>query len=162
MIRAELNKIKWGGSGIEKDTFDFILSNLAPKSRVLEFGSGYCSTAAFSLFYDVTSIDNNFEYQNIYHNVKYVHAPIKNGWYDFSVISDLELTDFELIFIDGPSGEGNRNGILNHLQLFSLNSHFLIHDTNRPPERLLATKIAAKLNRPVEFYSSADSFAFIK
>lgn len=151
---------KWGGSGIEKSLFLFIEKNFPKNSTCIEFGSGYCSTMAFSTIFNLYSIDDNKEYQNKFLNVNYIHAPIKNGWYDIEILKTKMPQEYSLIFVDGPAGSGNRNGILDNLSLFN-NVPFIVHDTYREEEKNLAINIANKLNKKCFFYYYDDYWALI-
>lgn len=105
-----IDSIDWGGSGIEKCTFEYI-SNLIPHgSTVIELGAGMVSTLAFSSIYNLISVEHNPNFM-IYEGVKYIHAGIIDGWYDRSKL--LSLPDHQMVFIDGAS----REGILKNLDL---------------------------------------------
>ena len=161
-MKKELIGHKWGGSGIEKELFDFILNKFPEGSTIIELGSGYCSTKAFSLYYDTYSIDENADYVNIFDGVKYLHAPKKDGWYDRDSVKDFLPNEYSLVFVDGPSGEGNRDGLIKNLDLFRTDSSFIFHDTYRDPEKNLAVEISRILNRPVKFYENSDFWGYIK
>lgn len=155
-----IDKFTWGGSGIEKSLFLFIEKNFPKKSTCIEFGSGYCSTKAFSSIFNLYSVDDNIQYQDKFPNVNYIHAPIKNGWYDVEILKNKLPKEYSFIFIDGPAGSGNRNGILNNLSLFN-NVPFIIHDTYREHEEKLASSIAKTLNKKCFYYNQDDYWALI-
>lgn len=154
------NTHQWGGSGIEKSLFDFVKSQIKKEDTIIEFGSGYCSTKAFASLCTLYSIDDNKGYQNIFDNVNYIHAPIINGWYDSEIIIKNIPSQYSLIFVDGPAGSGNRNGILNNLHIFK-DVPFIVHDTYRAEEERLAKNIASKLNKTCKFYNDKDYWAYI-
>jgi hypothetical protein len=153
---------KWGGSGIERSLFEFILDNFDVGCNVIEFGSGYCSTKALSNFYNLYSIDENKSYVNIYENVNYLHADVIDGWYDKNKVIDFLPKKYDLVFVDGPLGEGNRSGILGNLEIFNHETIFIFHDTYRDSEKNLAIDVAKKLNKNIEFYTDGDYWAIIK
>jgi len=161
-MKEELIDHKWGGSGIEKELFSFILDKFPKGSTIIELGSGYCSTKAFSLYYDTYSIDENDDYINIFNYVKYLHAPKKDGWYDRNKVKDFLPKKYSLVFVDGPSGEGNRDGLINNLDLFESDASFIFHDTYRKAERDLAIEISRILNREIKFYDNTDFWGYIK
>jgi hypothetical protein len=144
----------WGGSGIEKCTFDYIKKIIPSGSTVIELGSGFISTREFSKIYNLFSIDHNREYIGIYPNVNYIYAPIVDGWYD---VSKLIFPTHQLVFIDGI----NRSGILNNLHLFNKEATFIIHDTYRDNEISFSKKLGEALNRPVFFFDDGDYFSVI-
>jgi hypothetical protein len=170
-----LDTHKWGGSGIERSCFEFILKNIEIGSGIIEIGSGYCSTKAFSKFYKLTSIDDNIEYINIYDDVNYIHAPItgtitlppvispfKNSWYDVKIIVENLPDDYKMVFVDGPLGSGNRGALLNNLNIFKKDTIFIFHDTYREHEIKLANDVASKLNKKITFHSGGgDSWAMV-
>jgi hypothetical protein len=160
---VNINDIRWGGSGIEKILFDHICDLLPEGKTILEFGSGYISTAAFSSRYNVISIDQDKEYQNKFEGVTYIHAPLVDGWFDpFEIHSKLQHT-YDLIFIDAPSGTGNRSGFLAHMAMFKLTVPIIVHDTYRQAEIDLALDIAKVLRKKAEFFNKGgDNWALIK
>jgi len=148
-----INEIRWGGSGIEKILFDHICDLLPEGKTILEFGSGYVSTGAFRSRYNVISIDQDKQYQNIYDGVTYIHAPLVDGWFDpFEIHSKLN-SNYDLIFIDAPSGSGNRHGFVDHLYMFKTNIPIVIHDTYRSSEIDLCLSLEKKLNKKCQFFS---------
>jgi hypothetical protein len=160
---VNINEIRWGGSGIEKIVFDHICDLLPEGKTILEFGSGYVSTGAFSTRYNVISIDQDQEYQNKFAGVTYIHAPLIDGWFDpFEIHSKLQH-NYDLIFVDAPSGSGNRSGFLTNLALFKLTVPIIIHDTYRTSEIDLALGIGKALKKKPEFFNKGgDSWALIK
>lgn len=156
---GELDNHVWGGSGIEKVTFDWILENIPKGSVVIELGSGHCSTKALSLYYELYSIEHNPEFANLFPNVKYLVTDNASGWYEREKVKEFipEKSKQTMIFIDGT----HRAGILDNLDLFNPDAVYLIHDTYREIEIKLANDLSSKLNRPVKFYDNGDYFAVI-
>ncbi len=155
-----LSDHKWGGSGIEEETFQFIMNHYNPKeTTILEIGAGYCSTKAFSTYYKLYSLENDINYCNLF-NSHYIHAPLINGWYDIEKVK-LIPHDYQLIFLDGPVGEGNRSGFLSNIELFNNKADIIVHDTYRPAEHQLAIEIADKLNKKIDFHHNIDFIAHI-
>jgi len=154
-----LNDIKWGGSGIERVVFEWILNNIQEGSEVIEIGAGYCSTNAFRLHYRTTSIEHNDTYIGLFDGVNYIKAELTDTWYDReSIKAKLPKKNKQaLIFIDGTK----RDGILDNLDLFNKKAKYLIHDTYRDGEIALAHKLADKLKRKVTFYTDGDYWAVI-
>ena len=154
-----LNSHRWGGSGIERVTFEEILKLIPKGSEVIELGAGKCSTLAFSQVYKLTSIEHNLEWCNLYPNVNYIHAPLVNGWYDLKVLKGRlpAKNKQKLIFIDGS----NREGILKNLHLFNKKATFMVHDTYRPAEHEFSIKLAKALGREVRFFNTGDYFSII-
>lgn len=154
-----LNTHEWGGSGIERVTFEEILKIIPKGSTVIELGAGRCSTKAFSQVYDLTSVEHNEEWIGLYPNVKYIHAPMKEGWYDLEALKG-RLPDKKkqrLIFIDGA----NRDGVLKNLNLFNRKATFMVHDTYREGEYEFSLKLAKALGRKARFFEAGDYFSII-
>ncbi len=107
----------FGSWSIDKELFDFILSVLPEGKTMLELGSGWASQK-LSEHYTVYSIEHNEKWVGKY-NTHYIYAPIKNGWYDTSIISKEAPKDYDLILIDGPTGDIGRGGFYTNLDLFN-------------------------------------------
>jgi hypothetical protein len=121
---------KWGGSGIEKELFEWILQNLDPGSIIIELGSGDVSTRYLGEHYKLFSIEQNKEYLYKY-NATYIYAPIENGWYDINIVKKSLPSNYDMIFVDGPSGSGNRSGFADNINIFNPEVPIVFHDTNR-------------------------------
>ena len=95
----------FGGSNISEELYHFILKNV-PKGPFLEFGSGAGSTQNLSKHYKMYSIEHNDQYVGAF-NSTYIHAPIKNKWYDVDVLKSSlpEEHEYNAVLIDGPVGE---------------------------------------------------------
>ena len=152
-----------GGSGIEKVTFDYVSNKIAHGSIFVELGAGIVSSRAFSKIFNLHSVEQSQEYCGIYTDVKYIHAPIKNGWYDVDVLKSELPKNISGIFVDGPAGSGNRQGLLDNLDLFDLSSDAMLifHDTYHDEERKLAVNIANKLGLSIKEYTNGDYYAVV-
>jgi len=107
-----------------------LYSVLPEKSTLLELGSGK-GTQELAKYYNIISIEDN-EYWLSQCDTCCIHAPIRNGWYDPVVIRDeLSGIDYDAILIDGPTGEGARNGFVDFAYLFNLDGWVFIDDVNR-------------------------------
>lgn len=149
-----IENIEWGGSGIEKCTFDYISKLIPHGSTVIELCAGMVSTLAFSSIYNLISVEHNPNFM-IYDHVNYIHADIIDGWYDREKL--LSLPDHQMVFIDGAS----RNGILKNLDLFNKKATFIVHDTYRVKEHNLCTDLAERLGRHAKFFYDGDYFGVI-
>lgn len=151
---VDLNLINWGGSGIERIVFESICELIPEGATILELGSGDVSTAAFSTKFNVISIEENAEYLGRY-NSHYIHAPIVDGWYKLDVLNKiLPKLKYDLIFIDAPSGSGNRFGFLENIHLFNTKVPIVVHDTNREEEFKLINEISKKVKREFVCYTN--------
>lgn len=153
--------VNWGGSGIEKCLYNFIVNKFPKCSEMLELGGGNCSTKVFSTHFNLTTIEEDPKWINI-HPSRYILAEIKNGWYDSDVLKSELKNNYDVIFVDGPKGEGNRAGVLNNLDLFNKNAVWIFHDTYRASEKKLSLEIAKALNKEIVFYSECDYWCVIQ
>lgn len=173
MMEEFINSHKWGGSGIERCLFEFIINKIPSGSTVIEIGSGYCSTQAFSKIYNLFSIENNPKYINLVKDVNYIYAPISNGWYNREIVKNSIPTNYQLVFVDGPIGEclldienseyhNGRAGILDNIDIFNKDSIYIFHDTYRINEVKIAMEFAKKLNKKITFYNECDFWAVVE
>ncbi len=133
---------------LPKEVFDWINSNIAIGSCVLEFGSGNGSRILSKRF-DLISIEHDKSWLNL-SSGRYIHAEIienrfstefsQKGWYNFEKITDLP-SNVELIIIDGPPGEIGRAGILDFLNQLPLAKWILVDDTDRTDEKALLSRL---------------------
>lgn len=155
-----MDEIVWGGSGIEKVVFDYILNHIPKGSVIVELGAGHVSTRALCEHYKLYSVEHNKQYIGHYKS-NYIFAPNKNSieWYDVGILKRKlpPKKDQKLIFIDGHM----RHGILDHLDLFNPDAMYLIHDTYREGEIELTKKLAAALGKNYEFHTEGDYWSTI-
>ena len=161
-----VENIIWGGSGIEKVVYDFILNNVTPGSIVIELGGGGVSTQVLGEKYELYTIEHDLAWIHKFKRTKYIWAPLKNGWYDIVPLGNLP-NNIEMILVDGPSGGhifNLREGILKHYNLFNNASKYLFHDTYREKEICIAKELAQILNKNIKFYEEGnpkDYWAFL-
>jgi hypothetical protein len=162
---VNLDSITWGGSGIERCLYEFIIENIPAGSTMVELGGGNVSTRVFSEVYDLYTIEHNAKWINIFPKSTYIYAPIdSSGWYKRSVLDGKLPKNVDFLFVDGPSGsdiEWMRDGLLNHLDLFDGCDKILFHDTFREDDLNLATKVASELSMTMEANTVGDYWAFL-
>jgi len=154
-----LNEIPWGGSGIERCLYNFIVEKFPKGTKMLELGAGVISTQVFSHHFELTTIEQISEWCWKYPS-NYIHAPLLGEWYDPQYLQNLPK-DYEVVLVDGPSGD-KRHGLLNHLELFNTDALWIFHDIYRPTERNLAINFANMTNKKIEFYEGCDYWASVK
>ena len=71
-------------------------------------------------------------------------------------------SDYRVVFVDGPLGEGNRIGLLDNLHLFNDNITWVFHDTFRDSEKNLVKDLAKKINKSLHFFSGCDYWAIVE
>jgi len=154
--------MNFGGSGMIKAVFDRIRTLVPDGGHILELGSGDVSTQYLGVYYHVTSIESELAWIGK-HNATYIHAPLKDGWYDVDVLKAKlpNIRPYYLIFIDGC---GKRRKFLDHTDLFNLNVPIFVDDIYRDSEMVIATELSTLLNRPfliIEEPGSGPQTAFI-
>tara|TARA_R110000744_G_scaffold376793_2_gene491279 strand:- start:1705 stop:2196 length:492 start_codon:yes stop_codon:yes gene_type:complete len=141
-----LKEYSWGGSGITFNCAYWILKNLEPNKKILEFGAGKISTSFFSKHWNLTTIEQDKNYCNLFDNVNYIHSPIKDDWYDVDLIALPQ--NYDLIFIDGPV-KYQRSKILQKIEHIDYrDSIIVIDDTYREDCRKIV-KYFTKKNKNI-------------
>ena len=145
-------------SGGEHLFIEYIKENLPAKSTILEFGSGVNSTLQLSENYKMISIEDNKRYIDKY-NSTYIHASMKNGWYDLDVLQEELSLKYDLILVDGPAGRNGKNvrmGFLTNINLFNVDVPIVIHDVDRPAEKKLLEEVSKYIKRPYKFLDEVE------
>ena len=123
----------FGTWSIDKAVYDWMTEHLPEGKTILELGSGN-STQILATKWNVISVEENSKWVNKYHN-NYIHAPIKNDYYDIDILKEKLPQKYDLMLVDGPA-YGNRNNMLKHLELFNLEasgcSIIIFDDVERP------------------------------
>lgn len=153
-----------GGWAIGIELFNWVRDNIESGSDVLEFGSGN-GTKELVKHFNVTSVEHNSKWLNNADS-NYIHAPIVDNWYDVSKLDGILDNKYELILIDGPTGNIGRCKILDfylaNTKLFD-SSIIIIDDTERPDERKIVNEFVKYGFKSI--YSSIDpnkSFEILK
>jgi hypothetical protein len=127
-----MNNNVFSGWSIDKAVYDWMTKHLPEGKTILELGSGN-STQILATRWNVISVEENKDWVNKYHN-NYIHAPIKNDYYDIDILKEKLPKKYDLMLVDGPA-YGNRNNMLNNLELFELEtsgcSIFIFDDVER-------------------------------
>ncbi len=131
--------------------------------RVLEIGAGK-GTEALSKLYEVTAIEHDPIWINLYTGVNYIHAPLvdfKDGyfvtntmWYDRENLQNLPMLGrFDAIIIDGPPGNVGRGGFSKNIDLFK-SDLYIFDDTHRLWDFRNAGRVASHFNVPFKTYTN--------
>ena len=140
----------YGSYSVDRELIDQMLK-LVPSGILLELGSGR-ATAIFAKHYKVFSVEENPEWLNKY-NSTYIHAPIKNGWYDIDILKKELPKNYDVILIDGPTSPENlgrqniRQEFLNNINLFNTEATIFVDDIHREAEASLLTSLSKELGR---------------
>ena len=128
---------------INVECFEKIVEILPFDKKILELGSGK-STDILSKFYNMTSVESDKKYLNIY-NSYYIHSEItSSGSYDFNNLKNkLKDLSYDLLLIDGPNDD--RENILNYIEDFKTDIPIIWDDTQVYEK--FAIEMAKKLNK---------------
>jgi hypothetical protein len=151
---------EFGGSGIEKPLHDWVVRHLPPGRTILELGSGQGSTKHLSRFYQMVSVEDKTQFLGLYDS-HYIHAPIVGGWYSLEALQAQLPRQYDLLLVDGPTGEGNRWGFLHHLDLFRTDVPIIFDDTWRQAERDLSQQVAQVTGKRVVPVPGQNSFTVL-
>ena len=153
----------YGGYSVDRELIDLMI-DLAPSGTLLEFGSGR-ATEVFSKYYTVYSVEENSEWLNKY-NSNYIHAPIKNGWYDREVLEKKLPSKYDVILIDGPTSPESlgrlniRKEFLTNIDLFNTDAVIFVDDIHREAEASLLTSLSEILGRPATIVEAKSGAKF--
>ena len=99
---------------------EYLYQSIPKDKKILELGSGAATQILCHMGFSVTSIEEDEQWLNKADS-NYIHAPIKNGWYDV-----------EVLIIDGPAGNlenpAKRCGFIENIDLFNLENKMLVVD----------------------------------
>ncbi len=129
-----------------------VLAN--PGSVIIEIGSGEGTKRLIRLG-KIYSIEHDENWILGYPGVEYIHAPLVDieplpgfnhkEWYDPEVLQNNIPKKCDIVIVDGPLGSIGRSGLLRHLSLFPKGVTWIIDDTNREDEALIANYISLTL-----------------
>ncbi len=160
-----MDQIKWGGSGIEKVLYNYIVSILPPgkDKTVVELGGGQCSTQCLGSTYKLFTVEHDKKWFIYPKLTTYIHAELKDSdlWYNADQIIPFLPKKIDLLFVDGPIGSERREGILEYISMFKHCAHIIFHDTWRDQDASTASIVASKLNRNIKFYNNTDYWAHL-
>ena len=131
---------------ISEEMFTWILNNIPKGKTILEFGSG-TGTIELTKHWNVYSVEQNKEWVGKAPKSNYIHAPLKDGWYDSDIVFNNIPQDYDLIIVDGPAGSDLRPGIDKYWDKFNLNVPLLFDDTHRAKDRNHAIQVAQTLGK---------------
>ena len=153
----------YGSYSVDRELIDQ-MRNIVPSGTLLEFGSGR-ATEIFSKHYKVYSVEENSEWLNKYAST-YIHAPIKDGWYDRTIL-EKELPDnYDVILVDGPTspeslGRQNiRQQFLTHIDLFNTKVPIFVDDIHREAEASLLDSLSNELGRTTTIIEAKSGAKF--
>jgi glycosyltransferase involved in cell wall biosynthesis len=146
---------EFGIGNISPQALDYILTNIKHGSNILEFGSGL-SSRELSKAYNVTSIEHNPEFINLYHQ-QYTYSELQKKdlhYREEDCLKALSMHDYDLILIDGPpayrrNNKKSRLGFQKYVNYISKKSIIVFDDVHRFWDCLNLLKTYLKLKREV-------------
>jgi hypothetical protein len=164
---GELKRNKMGTSHVVLEVHDFDIGDISPRvlnyilstvkrgSNILEFGSGL-SSRELSKAYNVTSIEHNPEFINLYHQ-QYIYSKLQKKdlhYREEDCLKALSMRDYNVILIDGPpayrrNNKKSRLGFQKYINKISKNSIIIFDDVHRFWDCINLLKTYLKLKREV-------------
>lgn len=111
----------------------WIRANLPLGRTILELGSGEGTTADLCRGYNLFSVEHDAKWVGRYRS-HYIHAPLRDGWYDRPSLKKALPSLYHLLIIDGPPGK-SRGGIIRFFNIFRSDTPIIIDDVEREPEK---------------------------
>tara|TARA_R100000808_G_scaffold18910_1_gene41298 strand:+ start:4257 stop:4748 length:492 start_codon:yes stop_codon:yes gene_type:complete len=126
-----LNEKNLNGMALSIESHQWIHKNIKKESTIIELGAGY-GTKELAKFYNVYAVEDDKRFIGLSAEVKYIHAPLKNDWFDIEAVKAGLPEKYDLLIIDGPGGnKSNRNLIFDFYdEIFLQNIPILIDDTH--------------------------------
>jgi hypothetical protein len=164
-MNEDIDYTNLNGWSISSEMFNWILNNIEEGSTVLEFGAGK-STIELAKRYKVISIEQDIRWAHLTKDATYYVSPIIENWYDTKIVMKAVLgRHIKLVIIDGPSGTGNRKGLIKFLiynRVLINTAVFIVDDTHRESERAIAERISVMTKRsPIYIKDSEKEFCVI-
>jgi hypothetical protein len=125
---------------IEEALFDWIVANIPAGSTILELGSGEGTWKLCEAGFKMFSVEHQASFTTLVPETTYIHASIKNDWYDAEALQGKLPNEYALLLVDGPDSD-DRINMLNFLDLFNLKATIILDDYNHDPVKKLADDI---------------------
>lgn len=126
------------------EVVDRICEALPPPAVLLEFGSGRGTQLLLDAGYDVHSVEHQVQFARM--GTTTCLAPIVGDWYCHRQVSGfLNRVQPRIVLVDGPPGDIGRLGILRHVGQLACAELWVIDDTDREDEKILAAAICNQL-----------------
>ena len=146
-----LNKKNLGDWAIGEQLYNWIIKNLPEKSTILELGSG-TGSIELAKRYKLYSVEHDKKWLGLTKRSHYIHAPIKDNWYDAKILKKELPKEYDLILVDGPPGDIGRYGFLDNIDLFNTKVPIIIDDIQRSAELNLFAALVFQLDAKSEIF----------
>ena len=131
---------------ISEEMYSWIKQEIPEGKTILEFGSG-TGTIELTKHYKVYSVEQNQKWIGLAPDSNYIHAPLKEEWYDPDIVFSKIPKEYDLIIVDGPMGQNLRSGIDKYWDKFNTNVPLLFDDTHKKKDRDHALYVANLLKK---------------
>ena len=131
MTTGEL-EVQYGDWNMNLPVLEYFFDTVPKDKKILELGSGAATQVLCHMGFSMTSIEEDQEWLNKAQS-NYIHAPIKDGWYDVDVIKEnIQKVEYDILIIDGPAGNlenpAKRYGFIENIDLFNLKDKMIVVD----------------------------------
>ena len=133
-----------GAGALRWPVFDLIGRTLKRGKTILELGSGV-GTSVLTRHWKVFSVEHDERCLRRDPLATYIEAPLVDGWYDPDVLEMCIPNAYDLLIIDGPTG--NREGILEHLDLFDMTVPVILDDVDHRGALSVVRAVASRKER---------------
>tara|TARA_R110002124_G_scaffold161188_1_gene328459 strand:+ start:662 stop:1135 length:474 start_codon:yes stop_codon:yes gene_type:complete len=144
-----MNKSNLNDFAISEEMYAWLEENLPEGSTILEFGSG-TGTIELTKRYTVYSVEQSKEYIGVAPLSTYIHAPLKDEWYDAEIVFDNIPKEYDLLLVDGPGGSKYRHNMVRYWDKFNTDVPMIFDDTHRQYEMKFAIETAERFNKSIE------------
>lgn len=144
-----MNKSNLNDFAISEEMYAWLEENLPEGSTILEFGSG-TGTIELTKRYTVYSVEQSEEYIGVAPLSTYIHAPLKDGWYDAEIVFNNIPKEYDLLLVDGPGGSQYRHNMVRYWDKFNTDVPMIFDDTHRQYEMKFAIETAERFNKSIE------------
>jgi hypothetical protein len=134
---------------------------------VVELGSGFGTAKLLEMLPEgvgLVSVEHDKAFVDLVTGSRYIHAPIRAGWYDPRVLRDElpPVADIRAVIVDGPPAKIGRKKLLKYLGLFPEGVPMLFDDAHREQDRSLARSVAVRRHQDLELHHHGHrSFATV-
>jgi hypothetical protein len=149
---------------IRPEILAYIRKTLPKGSTILELGSG-TGTGWLAADYKMFSIEDKLKFIGR-EDSTYIHAPLKEydipkfpnqtHWYDADILEKEMPKEYDMILVDGPSGDIGRGGFARFIHLFRNDVPILFDDIRRTDELRMALRCAHKLDKPLTIMTGSN------
>lgn len=128
-----MSKYNLPSFSISDNLLEWMITNTS--GSLLQLGTGMADNFLIGHYEWVYSIEHDLRYVAESPTLT-IHCPIEKGWYQTEKIKVWHQIEgqYDVLLIDGPTGQIGRSKFLDHLEMFNLNATLIVDDTHRLEE----------------------------